>query len=305
MFNLINRCGNIIPPRDAWTRGTRPGSSFYPAIIADRVVPAKGSRARTFILEVYENLLRLGINLEVPDNNGHTHLFFAIAYVPMPLSLKAANRLLDEGADPEAVNNLGDGLLHVLLKRLSTCSSLAINEASTPIISSLLTRILRGQEGAPTLLNNAKLTPFDVAMSPAIWPIFCSALQEAGHNIEAILRSIDRQAGILSPSPRQVEEQCRLALATGRYSTGNAVRKAPFQPLQQPSNEMECYICGEGPEQSHRPTPFDQFLPCVVSEQGMEIHDMFPNHSVGYLPEEMSWRRWTAFRLQEKGYLGS
>ena len=325
-------------------RGHVAGSNFFPPIMADQVDPTRdgGPPVMTSTLDSYVKLAQAGGGLESMDCNGHTSLFFAIARTTMPLSLDIAIWLLEMRANHKVVNPRGEGLLHILLRRLGACSSRVLHHRSLKVTAfHLLTMLLLKQDGqgqqrrpcgcssdAPHLLNallqrsEAGLTAFDAAMSPAVWPVLCSAVDKAGYSMGAHLREVDKRAGVSTPSHDQIERQCDLVFKSGSFTS------PPPQPIFLPhvssrashcgnSSNMDmppapaqarvCYVCGAGSETHPRSSPFNLYLPCLVNEQGLDIHDMHRNPDVTVESRseqemEMSWRRWVALRLWERGY---
>lgn len=270
----------------------------------------------------------------------------------MPLSLDIAIWLLKMRANHEVVNR-GEGLLHVLLHRLSACSFRVLHHRSLRETALyLLTMLLLKQEGqgrrqqrcecsssdSPHLLDallqrsEAGLTAFDAAMSPAVWPVLCSAVDKAGYSLEAHLREADKRAGVSTPPHRDIEKECDLVFDSGPFTrplttphassaspnsssrlgglevgVGSADDSGRAQPHHFPAQARGCYVCGVGSETHPRPAPFNLYLPCLVNEQGLDIHDMNPNPDITIESRsgrqvEMSLRRWVAFRLWERGY---
>jgi hypothetical protein len=273
------------------------------------------------ILELVKLILENGFDLEARDVNGNTPLLYSMYYTPEFQLVGMISVLLKAGANVCAMNNFGEGCLHLLLRRLSACNNYKMShESMTSIIDILVMLLDRGCD--PTLGNVVGYTPLDAALSPTAWPILCSALEKSGMNIMDAILAIDDQSGIVL-FDAEVEE--KLAEALGRFNlTESWVPEEEYKRLQ---INGPCYLCRNRTDARERRMPFDEFQSRVVEELGFGIHMVLCKHYNGekclkiqeddschivdYHPDTMlsdrkrkrSWNRHVAYKLWRDGTL--
>ena len=331
MIELFNHHANTLYPPPPSANSQRPeryqwpiGSNFLPPIIGHRTVTAAGPLqsfhcnlqhlvVETDVIQQYQRLVEAKIGLETRDHHGHTSLYFVIAYTPAPKLFEIAALLLDCNASTQRVNNFGENCLHLLLKRLSACSTPddvnGCASATRRLLLALLVRLLRGQEGQEALMRHSDkgITPADAALSPAVWPVFCEAMRTAGYNIALHLAELDARDGLNHSLPEHneaIKELCR-RFQHQRLFPGLSDPSTNPMNTALAAGQARCYVCWKKQSsltygQQHAP-PFDQFVPVMIHEQELDMHAIV--YEMGLSKEEMSWRRWAALWLWERDKL--
>jgi len=286
------------------------------------------NNSKISILKLLDFILKKKFDLEARDTNGNTPLMYALFYTPQSARFEVVSALLEAGAMTDAFNKYGEGCLHLLLRRLSACDNNEMDPASKKATINILVMLLdRGCD--PTSPNVVGYTPLDAALSPIAWPLFCSALEKVGKDVEKVIQEIDMMSDIMS-TDAEVEE--RLEYVVERH---NSVMPRlshwtmPEVASGQPFAEQLCYLCGRGTNLVKRVIPFDEFRSVVVDELEFGIHMIWYNHHNGgdgeclgvwkedsshfldYCPSKMnyenrknrSWRRHVAYLLWRKGVL--
>ncbi|KAK3312285.1 hypothetical protein B0H66DRAFT_595883 [Apodospora peruviana] len=277
------------------------------------------------------------MDLELIDKNGNTALLYTLFYHPGPVvtMVETSTFLIDAGADVRVTNKHSEGGLHLLCRRLSACSRQNLPKEEKEGITNLLAQLMT-QGLDPVARNNVGYTPIDAAMSPAVWPLLCSALKQIGRDMREELRLLDLASGVTTLS--EAEYEAKFCEAVRLKGTTSSLR-IPSDPLaSRGSAAVEtsdggqdrrgiCYICGQGPDEFFRDAPFDEFYTGVVVELGegihmvehkhydwaecLAVHEEDSCHTLDYHPAEMaidrlkerSWRRHVAVIFEERGLL--
>ncbi|KAK4183880.1 hypothetical protein QBC35DRAFT_541754 [Podospora australis] len=304
----------------------RKGFTLAPAGLIHSAIPRQACSTVAYIPHLFRLCLLKHVDLELTDKNGNTALLHALFYLPLPALLDAADSLLVAGADTAAKNNYGEGCLHLLLRRLTSCSIPNIDAPIRKRIVSLLVGLT--QRGCdPVEGNIAGYTPIDAAMSPVAWPLLCTAMNQAGHDMKGSLRLLDLAARIDSLSDLDVEEKVQQVLDQRAISREQQLAPIRLSNMCSEDQGTFCYVCGRPSDPSLRDPPFDEFFSDVVDELGhgihmvmyrhpsmeecLHIHEEDSTHHLDYHPMEMtrdrlyerSWRRHVAYVLWERGLL--
>jgi len=362
LLGLLNDHANVLyfQPEPS-PEPCRAGTNFFTPIVGDRAaIPlhtdcaGAGSRrqrvvVRTDVQAPFRCLVQTGVGFETADKNGHTSLHFAIKNTPAPINVSIATQLLDGEANSRSTNRFGEGCLHLLLKRFSACGVPVQDPNTRFLILSLLVRLLSPSKKEPKMQaqgpqslmhrDDDGQTPIDAAMMPTVWPLFCEAMERAGHDMARYLVELDRQDGVASPPTEEIKEQCRRYAAPGHprmghghghqdllgvASAGRGIRTGADAPhpglspgtpddayiINNNNNEglgVVCYVCGQGSSPDallwgeQALFPFDQLISPLVREQGLGIHVV--GTAMTLSSEKKSLRRWVAFQLWEGGKL--
>ncbi|KAK4221179.1 hypothetical protein QBC38DRAFT_449386 [Podospora fimiseda] len=270
-------------------------------------------------------LIRSGADLEMADKHGNTVLLYTLFYTPVASLVMAASQLLEAGAYVHAKNSHGEGVLHLLLRRLSACSIPDMNEDVKSGIITLLVRLL--EKGCDPLDGNTGgYTPIDAAMSPVAWPLFSAAIQKAGKDMKKEFQLLDATARV-TISEDEVERKTKEAIKHRAVAKEAQFHKQHLEIMG--NGAPACNLCNRRPDPSLRAIPFDEFFSDVVDELGqgihmimnnhddmdecLHIHEEDPTHMLDYHPSSMSperlkersWRRHVAWKLWERGFLDS
>lgn len=223
------------------------------------------------ILELVKLTLKSGIDLEARDINGNTPLLYALYYTPEFQLVEVANTLIGYGANLKAVNNYGEGCLHLLLRRLSACNNYNMcSETASSLIDILV--VLLNNGCSPALSNIKEYTPIDAALSPTAWPLFCCALERAGKSINEILAIDCTMQSDADIKEKSVDIVVRNAQTTSHQQGKGYSGMYTGQP---------CSLCGRHTDWKERQMPFDEFMSHVVEELGFGIHmKLFTHHDM-------------------------
>lgn len=220
------------------------------------------------IYEIVKLILDNGFDTEEQDINENTALLNAVYYSSQSEVTEITRSMLMKGANIHVRNIHKEGCLHLLLRRLSACNNREMSKTRADAFIDLLASLL--QQGCdPTQENREGYTPFDAALSPTVWPIFCAALKKVDMDIRTHIRRIDRSNGIVQTDFIMVE---RSLSAIDIISTASRAHKTR-QPKPENAVERPCYLCGrETVFEEDRTIPFDEFTSVIVDEIGVGIH---------------------------------
>lgn len=144
-------------------------------------------------------------NIKEVDGEARTPLILASHVVPHAYLAKVLRLLLNTGADAAAVQDQGENVLQRLIRELSSCylSPLVLNK--TEEIVDVIVRLI--QSGAkPDLGDGSSWTPFDLALMPASWTVWCQSLCQAKPSIRNLLEHEDAAAKIPTPDFAQIDD---------------------------------------------------------------------------------------------------
>ena len=189
------------------------------------------------LFEKIQMLLQHGCELEEQDAQGSTPLLHALYFVPDPELVSITNLLLKAGANPFAVNHLGQGCLHHLLDRLSACTKYDTRVTEARAITDLLITLLK-KGCSPHLQTNGGYTPSDYALSPTGWALWCNALRETGFNIATVLEQDDIDAGVSYSDSDEIGRLYNAALARKKQRLAEEPESI--------TAEIRCYRCTQG-----------------------------------------------------------
>jgi hypothetical protein len=277
-------------------------------------------------------ILRNEAELEARNIYGDTPLLHALHYTPRRRLVAVVKELVQFGANTSAVNDDGETALHLLLRRISACNHYRMSKKEAEELTELIMALLGGfhkQISYPTLGNIEGSTPFDAALSPTAWVLWCNALERAGFDVWKELLDLDVRDGVVH-SDEYLEERYQHVKLRPPLEISSCSDSEASEGYR--SDRKPCHLCGQRTVQRARRVPFDEFYSSIVDEVGFETHmmlfhhldkspclnafmedscrhlDYSPNHMQEHCPEyvkERSWRRHVAYRMWREGILRS
>lgn len=259
-------------------------------------------------------------NIKEVDSDGFTPLILASIAVPHADLVKVLRLLLNAGADAVAVQNQGQNVLQKLVQKLSSCyfSPLVLHKPEE--IVDVLVRLI--QSGAkPDLGTEHSWTPFESALMPASFTLWCQSLCRVELDIRNLLEHEDSVATIPTPDFAQTDD----ALGEPhqpRILTEYGIGKEKF--------DFACPLCGQTEWNRAFRFPFDIFQSSNFGDYG--YHTLIHNHNDGQLcrnwsespscthhehisypgrltpvifAKDMSIRKWAAYQLWQDGFLNT
>jgi len=250
------------------------------------------------ILEPMRLLIEDGCNVNEANPGGSSPLHRVLRALHDRELVPVTKALLEAGADPRAIEpGSQDGCLHKLLTRISACNRWVMSEAEQESVLELIVDLL--QRGCdPCLINVGKRTPSDYALSPAAWPIWCSALCKAGYDVTAILQQDDTCKSIFQMGLYDVDTETKIIQvsteesmrAPGQESAPSpALTRAPREhtaTIVRRLGDLEqspvCFVCGSrGRQYSKRKAPFDFFGTYLLGPRNCMSHEFRFCHEDG------------------------
>lgn len=118
--------------------------------------------------------------------------------------VRLVKKLLQANVDVRAVENDGRSILYHLCYRLSSCRAYIANGKEQEDVLLLLQELI--SQGAPVQGPGSDYSPTEMALIPAIWVLWCQALDRSGVDIEDLLREEDELSGCRTPSSKDIQE---------------------------------------------------------------------------------------------------
>ena len=271
--------------------------------------------------------LQEGVDIEQVDLFGLTPILSVTRNLEPHFYVPLVKKLLNIGADPWKVDNNRRGILHHIIYQLSACNDHGMKNATRRNISTLIAELITSHGCDPFLTDDHDWTPFDLALSPVAWSIWCDGLLSAGVDIEAELR---KELAKFSTRKPEKYTQSKYLKAVNYISQQSSSEN--FRAYRMQSNGI-CALCRSGRDWEYRYQPFDLFGSYLNGEpnRGM-YHNYLSNHSDGtqcsnqtnpiscldrdhWSPDgsyqffgepdskKLSWRKYVAFRLWSNGWL--
>jgi len=240
-------------------------------------------------------------------------------YVPL------VKKLLEIGANPLKVDNNQRGILHHIMYEVSACNNNRMEKATRRDLSSLIAQLITSHGCDPLLADDGGMTPFDLALSPVAWGIWCDGLLSAGVDIEGELRN-----EYAKHSTGEPEECTQFAYIQAVTHLSQGLSSENFRAHGDQRRNKICARCQSGMDWKYRYQPFD-ILGSYLTGQGRKSHNFLTNHSDGswcsdnvqpfsclscrfsaggphqFLnvldAKELSWRKYVAFMLWRSGWL--
>lgn len=270
--------------------------------------------------------LQEGVNIEQVDLFGLTPILSVTRNLEPQFYVPIVKKLLDRGADPRKVDNNRRGILHHIMYQLSACNNYRMDNATRRNISALIALLITPHGCDPFLHDDGDWTPCDLALTPVAWDIWCDGLLSAGVDIEAELRNEHAKFSTEEP-----EEYTEFRFLEAVYHITQLSPSENFEACPKQRKGV-CRRCRSGTEWKYRDQPFDLFGSYLIGQASrITHHGYLSNHSDGSWcsnsvdpgsclgrehwsrdgsyqfsepdPEQLSWRKYVAFRLWRDGWL--
>jgi hypothetical protein len=271
--------------------------------------------------------LQEGVDIEQVDLFGLTPILSVTRNLEPHFYVPLVKKLLDRGADPWKVDNNHRGILHHIVYQLSACNDHGMKNVTRRNISTLIAQLITSHGCDPFLTDDGDRTPFDLALSPVVWSIWCDGLLSAGVDIEAELRK--ELAKFFTKEPEECTQSKYLEAVNHIIQQSSSEN---FRAYRKQWNEI-CSHCGSGRDWEYHYQPFDLFGSYLNGEPSHgKRHGYLRNHSDGtwcsnhvnpiscldrdhWRPDgsyrffskldskKLSWRKYVAFRLWSNGWL--
>jgi hypothetical protein len=232
-------------------------------------------------------------------------------------------KLLEAGASPLQVDNDGCGILHHIIRQLSACNDHEMSEDIAEGLVNLITNLITRYSCDPLLSDLAGETPFDEALAPVAWGLWCRALVLANRNIEEDLIAQDARSRAWH-SESYLQSKYHRALKLIHRDAGSF-----FYEQEDSETSLRCPNCGKSNVWQLRREPFNCFGSYLTKINAEFVqHTYAYNHRDGsycnnirnpntckvkqhggnktYCKRslsELSWRKHVAYRLWRDGLL--
>lgn len=229
------------------------------------------TRTNYFVkLLILTYLIYADADLEDPGPFGETALLSAAKMHCTQLA-PVMRPLLRAGANVQAVDEIGQGVYHLLFARLAACNASEMGEEEVEDVIEICQELL--QRGAdPELTNDLGSTVAELALRPVGWVVWCRALSRGNAGVAEVSSagySEDRRR-----SASNLEEYAVLEKAYGPAIVDMDVFEKEFEDL-----DAVCRICHRPASCRFQRYPFDTFSALISKE--VQEHLWGYNHRDG------------------------
>lgn len=260
--------------------------------------------------------IEAGVDLEERNLFGLTPLMSVTRNVHLSNFVPVTRMFLQAGANPRQVENDGCGLLHHIARQLSACNNYEMSAGDASQVTDLVATLITQYGCDPLLRDQSGSTPYDEALSPVAWVLWCDAMVQAGHDIETDLRTQDLR-NCVSHSRAQLDRKYKAVM------DGLLVDRGQIFIENAQDDQVPCTMCGKSDNWQKRRQPFDCLGSYLVNiNEEWAQHTYAYNHRggvycdnirapgtcrsrqhahgetyIGRSHSQLSWRKHIAFRL--------